>query len=140
VIYTFLKRTSPYPSFITFDAASREVCLSKRLVTNTPLQALVTLNDPVYIEAAKYLGKNAWAKGAGNPEKAISAAYEKLILSPISEGKKKTLLALFTTSKTEFSKDPSALEEFYPGAKPEEAAMAVVANALMNLDEFLTKP
>ncbi|WP_332911144.1 DUF1553 domain-containing protein [Algoriphagus boritolerans] len=56
-IYTFLKRTSPYPSFITFDAASREVCLSKRLVTNTPLQALVTLNDPVYLEAAKNLGK-----------------------------------------------------------------------------------
>lgn len=139
-IYTFLKRTSPYPSFITFDAASREVCLSKRLVTNTPLQALVTLNDPVYIEAAKNLGKNAWAKGAKNPEKAISVAYQQLILSPISEGKKKTLLALFTTAQTEFTKDPAALEEFYPGAKPEEAAMAVVANAMMNLDEFLTKP
>jgi hypothetical protein len=139
-IYTFLKRTSPYPSFITFDAASREVCLSKRLVTNTPLQALVTLNDPVYIEAAKQLGKNAWEKGAGDPDKAISSTYEKLLLSPISEGKKKTLLALFTTAKTEFTKDPAALEEFYPGAKPEEAAMAVVANAMMNLDEFLTKP
>lgn len=139
-IYTFLKRTSPYPSFITFDAASREVCLSKRLVTNTPLQALVTLNDPVYIEAAKHLGKNAWAKGAENPEKAISVAYQQVIFSPISEGKKKTMLALFTTSKTEFTKDPAALENFFPGANPEEAAMAVVANAMMNLDEFLTKP
>lgn len=139
-IYTFLKRTSPYPSFITFDAASREVCLSKRLVTNTPLQALVTLNDPVYIEAAKQLGKNAWTKGAGNPEKAISLTYQQLILNPISEGKKKTLLSLFASAKTEFERDPKALEDFYPGAKPEEAAMAVVANALMNLDEFLTKP
>lgn len=139
-IYTFLKRTSPYPSFITFDAASREVCLSKRLVTNTPLQALVTLNDPVFLEAAKTFGKKAWGKGAENPEKAISIAYEDLILSPISEGKKKTLLGLFASAKSEFSKDPNALEEFYPGAKPEEAAMAVVANAMMNLDEFLTKP
>jgi len=139
-IYTFLKRTSPYPSFITFDAASREVCLSKRLVTNTPLQALVTLNDPVYLEAAKYLGKNAWAKSAENPEKAISTAYQQLIFSQISDGKKKTLLALFATAKTEFIKDPTALEEFFPGAKPEEAAMAVVANAMINLDEFLTKP
>ncbi|MDP2042391.1 MAG: DUF1553 domain-containing protein [Algoriphagus sp.] len=139
-IYTFLKRTSPYPSFITFDAASREVCLSKRLVTNTPLQALVTLNDPVYLEAAKSLGKNTWEKAGKNPEKSISAAYQQLILSPISEGKKKTLLALFASAKAEFTKDPAALEEFYPGAKPEEAAMAVVANALMNLDEFLTKP
>ncbi|MDO8967574.1 PSD1 and planctomycete cytochrome C domain-containing protein [Algoriphagus sp.] len=139
-IYTFLKRTSPYPSFITFDAASREVCLSKRLVTNTPLQALVTLNDPVYLEAAKNLGKNTWEKSGENPEKAISAAYEKLILSPISEGKKKTLLALFASAKAEFTKDPKALNEFYPGAKPEVAAMSVVANAMMNLDEFLTKP
>ncbi len=139
-IYTFLKRTSPYPSFITFDAASREVCLSKRLVTNTPLQALVTLNDPVYLEAAKNLGKNAWAKSAENPEKAVSLTYQQLILNPISEGKKKTLLSLFASAKTEFERDPKALEDFYPGAKPEEAAMAVVANAVMNLDEFLTKP
>jgi hypothetical protein len=139
-IYTFLKRTSPYPSFITFDAASREVCLSKRLVTNTPLQALVTLNDPVYLEAAKNLGNNAWEKAGKNPEKAISAAYQQLILSPISEGKKKTLLSLFASAKTEFERDSKALEDFYPGAKPEEAAMAVVANAMMNLDEFLTKP
>lgn len=139
-IYTFLKRTSPYPSFITFDAASREVCLSKRLVTNTPLQALVTLNDPVYLEAAKSLGKNTWEKAGENPEKSISAAYQHLILSPISEGKKKTLLSLFASAKAEFERDPKALEDFYPGAKPEVAAMAVVANAMMNLDEFLTKP
>jgi hypothetical protein len=139
-IYTFLKRTSPYPSFITFDAASREVCLSKRLVTNTPLQALVTLNDPVYLEAAKNLGKKAWESSGGSPEKSISSTYEKLIFSPISEGKKKTFLGLFASAKSEFTNDPKALEEFYPGAKPEEAAMAVVANAMMNLDEFLTKP
>lgn len=139
-IYTFLKRTSPYPSFITFDAASREVCLSKRLVTNTPLQALVTLNDPVYIEAAKHLGKNAWAKGGGNHGKAISEAYRQVMLSPISEGKRKTLLALFASAKDEFTTNPAALADFFPGAKPEEAAMAVVANAMMNLDEFLTKP
>jgi hypothetical protein len=139
-IYTFLKRTSPYPSFITFDAASREVCLSKRLVTNTPLQALVTLNDPVYLEAAKNLGKKAWESSGGSPEKSISSTYEKLIFSPISEGKKKTFLGLFASAKSEFTNDPKVLEEFYPGAKPEEAAMAVVANAMMNLDEFLTKP
>jgi hypothetical protein len=139
-IYTFLKRTSPYPSFITFDAASREVCLSKRLVTNTPLQALVTLNDPVYLEAAKNLGKTAWESSGGSPEKSITSTYKKLILSPISEGKKKTFLGLFASAKSEFTNDPKALEEFYPGAKPEEAAMAVVANAMMNLDEFLTKP
>ncbi|HSF52972.1 MAG TPA: DUF1553 domain-containing protein, partial [Algoriphagus sp.] len=139
-IYTFLKRTSPYPSFITFDAASREVCLSKRLVTNTPLQALVTLNDPVYLDAAKNLGKNSWEKSSGNAEIAIVQIYEQLVLSKISDGKKKTLMELFASAKVEFSTDPKALEEFFPGAIPEVAAMAVVANAMMNLDEFLTKP
>lgn len=139
-IYTFLKRTSPYPSFITFDAGSREVCLSKRLVTNTPLQALVTLNDPVYLDAAKTLGKKSWEESSGNAEKSISQTYEQLVLSKISESKKKTLLDLFASAKAEFANDPKALEEFYPGAKPEVAAMAVVANAMMNLDEFLTKP
>lgn len=139
-IYTFLKRTSPYPSFITFDAASREVCLSKRLVTNTPLQALVTLNDPVYLDAAKKLGENSWEKSSGNAEKAIDLTYELLILSEISESKRKTFLELYASAKTEFSKDSAALEEFFPGAKPEVAALAVVANAMMNLDEFLTKP
>ncbi|WP_026965971.1 DUF1553 domain-containing protein [Algoriphagus terrigena] len=139
-IYTFLKRTSPYPSFITFDAASREVCLGKRLVTNTPLQALATLNDPVYLEAAKKLGESSWDKSAGNPDKAISLTYERLVFYPISESKKKTLLELYASAKTEFSRDSAALHEFYPGAKPDVAAMGVVANAMMNLDEFLTKP
>jgi hypothetical protein len=139
-IYTFIKRTSPYPSFITFDAASREVCLGKRLVTNTPLQALATLNDPVFLEAAKKLGEISWEKSSGNPERAIAIAYKQLVFYPISEGKKKTLLELYTSAKTEFSQDSMALSEFYADAKPEVAAMGVVANALMNLDEFLTKP
>ena len=139
-IYTFMKRTSPYPSFITFDAASREVCLGKRLVTNTPLQALATLNDPVYLEAAKKLGENSWARSSGNAEKAIALAYEQLVFHPISEGKKKTLLELYASAKAEFSSDSTALREFYAGAQPEVAAMGVVANAMMNLDEFLTKP
>src|SRR5690606_21471557 len=56
-VYTYLKRTSPYPSFLTFDAGSREVSTVRRTVTNTPLQALVTLNDPVYLEAAHHLAK-----------------------------------------------------------------------------------
>jgi hypothetical protein len=139
-IYTFMKRTSPYPSFITFDAASREVCVGKRLITNTPLQALATLNDPVFLEAAKKLGKNSWEKSFGDAERAIALAYERLVFYPISEGKKKTLLELYDSAKTEFSNDSTALREFHGDATPEVAAMGVVANAMMNLDEFLTKP
>ncbi len=139
-IYTYLKRTSPYPSFISFDAGSREVCLSRRLITNTPLQALVTLNDPVYVEAARVLGKNHWESSGQNPEKAVSEIYQTLTLQPISPPKQKAMLDLYAQAKREFEQDPEARGEFYSDADPGLAAIAVVANAMMNLDEFLTKP
>lgn len=139
-VYTFLKRTSPYPSFISFDAGSREVCISKRLVTNTPLQALVTLNDPVYLDAAKALSQKVWAKSGKNPAAAIQEVYKQLLLMPISEAKKKSMMQLFATAKMEFDRDPKARDEFFPGADASLAALAVTANAMMNLDEYLTKP
>ena len=142
-VYTFIKRTSPYPSFITFDAGSREVCISRRIVTNTPLQALVTLNDPVYLEAASHLGKLMIDQNP-DPAKAIAYGYEKLMLVPISEQKLKVLTSLYQESFKEFKNDSTAMNEFVllkdMQITPELASMTVVANALMNLDEFLTKP
>ncbi|SHO60534.1 DUF1553 domain-containing protein [Algoriphagus zhangzhouensis] len=142
-IYTFLKRTSPYPSFISFDAGSREVCLSNRIVTNTPLQALVTLNDPVYLEAAAQLGK--WMLDSdSDPQKGISNGFKKLMLTPISKEKLKALDELYLASLKEFEQNPKTLQEFmtanFEQISPELASMSVVANALLNLDEFLTKP
>jgi hypothetical protein len=139
-VYTFLKRTSPYPSFISFDAGSREVCLSKRLVTNTPLQALATLNDPVYLDAAKSLSQKVWVESGKNPEAAIKKVYQQLMLLPISDSKKKSMMQLFATAKLEFEKDPKARADFFQGADAGLAALAVTTNAMMNLDEFLTKP
>ncbi|TXE02674.1 DUF1553 domain-containing protein [Algoriphagus aquimarinus] len=143
-IYTFLKRTSPYPSFISFDAASREVCLSRRIVTNTPLQALVTLNDPVYLEAAYYLAADMIKQDAAKPEKGIAYGYQKLVLNPITELKLKTLSNLYDEALAEYKSKPESLEAFFTikdkSTNPEQAAMSVVANALLNMDEFLTKP
>ena len=62
-LYTFWRRTVPYPSMATFDAPSREICTVRRIRTNTPLQALVTLNDPVYVEAAQALARRIVARG-----------------------------------------------------------------------------
>jgi hypothetical protein len=142
-LYTFIKRTSPYPSFITFDAGSREVCLSRRIVTNTPLQALVTLNDPVFIEAAAHLGK-IMAEKSKEPSQAISFGYQKLMLTPISDSKLEALTGLYQSSYSEFKNDSTAMNSFFKiedvNTSPELAAMTVVANALLNLDEFLTKP
>lgn len=143
-IYTFLKRTSPYPSFISFDAASREVCLSRRIVTNTPLQALVTLNDPVYLEAAYFLAEDMIEQDAAKPEKGIAYGYQKLVLNPISDAKLNTLSNLYKEALAEYESKPESLEAFFTvkekSTNPEQAAMSVVANALLNMDEFLTKP
>lgn len=143
-VYTFLKRTSPYPSFISFDAGSREVCLINRTVTNTPLQALVTLNDPVYLEAAFHLAKTMHEEASQDLEKAISAGYEKAIFQPISKTKLKALMALFDYSLDEFKNNPQDMEEFLVFAADGEenerlAGLVIVANAILNLDEFLTK-
>jgi hypothetical protein len=72
-VYTFIRRTAPYPSMMTFDAGSRESCLPRRIRTNTPLQALTTLNDPVYVEAAQGVARRAVGEGGADPS--ARAAY-----------------------------------------------------------------
>ena len=139
-LYTYIKRTSPYPSFLTFDAGSREVCTVRRTVTNTPLQALVTLNDPVYLEAAYYLAREM--QKAGPAEKAIAYGYQKAVFRNLEADKMKALSDLYEESLTTFREHPGDLHDFMglgvqPG--PELAALTVVANAILNLDEFIVK-
>ncbi|SNY91966.1 PSD1 and planctomycete cytochrome C domain-containing protein [Flagellimonas pacifica] len=139
-VYTYLKRTSPYPSFITFDAGSREVCTIRRTVTNTPLQALVTLNDPAYLEASYHLAKNM--QSLDNVEEQLAYGYERATLSKIAPKKLNALKELYAISVEEFKTDKDSLTQFlHFDANPtaELAALTVVANAIMNLDEFLTK-
>ncbi len=137
-VYTYLKRTSPYPSMITFDAGSREVCLVKRSPTNTPLQALVTMNDPVYLEAAMEFAKSHNDKEAKD---AIREMYQKATFREVDEAKLNTLLTLYEEANKTFQNDPEQLKDFF-GLKVtidnNTASLAVVANAIMNLDEFLT--
>lgn len=139
-VYTFLKRTSPYPSFITFDAGSREVSEVKRTVTNTPLQALVTLNDPVYHEAAYHLAKKMSVEK--NTEEGISKGYKMAMLGDIDSVKLKTLKELYNEAFLDFNKNPNNIKMFLPleiNPTADLAALTVVANSIMNLDEFLTK-
>ena len=117
-IYTFWRRTGPYPSMITFDAPSREFCISRRIRTNTPLQALVMLNDPAFWEAAEALAvkmENNLPEAA-TVEQRVALGYR---------------LAL--------SRDPSPEKLAVLTTLAENGSLALVANAIMNLDEFLTK-
>ncbi|MEO1012097.1 MAG: PSD1 and planctomycete cytochrome C domain-containing protein [Bacteroidota bacterium] len=139
-VYTYLKRTSPYPSFLTFDAGSREVCMIRRTVTNTPLQALVTLNDPVYLEAAYHLAKNSFNED--NIPLSIAKSYQAATYKSINPSTRAILKQLYTESLEELTENPAAVKEllhFEENPGPELAAMTIVTNAIMNLDEFLTK-
>ena len=137
-IYTYLKRTSPYPSMITFDAGSREVCLVNRSPTNTPLQALVTMNDPVFLEAAMHFAKSHSNK---ETKAAISEMYQKATLRAVDDTKLDALVKLYEEAFKTFQDDSDQLQDFF-GLKEDidknTASLAVVANAIMNLDEFLT--
>jgi hypothetical protein len=148
-IYTTWRRSNPYPSMATFDAPNREVCTVRRGRTNTPLQALVTLNDPVYVEAAQALGR--WVVAEAGPTTADRVAYAfRLVLSrPPTAQEESRLLKLYETSHAKFEKHPDsakrlATEPIGPLPKdvsaPEMAAWTVVGNVLLNLDETLMKP
>lgn len=139
-LYTYIKRTSPYPSFLSFDAGSREVCTVRRTVTNTPLQALVTLNDPVYLEAAYALALKM--RQAGSAEAAIAQGYKSAVFRELDSEREQALTQLYRESLADFSATPQALDDFMglgQHPEPELAALAVVANAILNLDEFITK-
>lgn len=144
-VYTFWRRSSPYPSLLTFDAADREICVSRRIRTNTPLQALVTLNDTVYMLAAQGLAKKMQLV-AGAPEKQIAAGYHSALFRQPNTPKLELLTTLYQRADTYYRQNPEQLtlllgkETCAKNPAPRElAALTLVANAILNLDEFVMK-
>lgn len=141
-LYTFWRRTTPYPSMVAFDSPSREFCVSRRIRTNTPLQAFVTLNDTVYFEAAKALASRMNEK-ANTVDNKIAQGYKMALLKDISKNKLDKLANFYHESLYDFEKtDPANVEDVtigYLENSPENAALVMVANVILNLDEFLTK-
>lgn len=138
-VYTYMKRTSPYPSMMMFDGSSREVCTSRRIRTNTPLQALVTLNDSSFIVAARKLVPVMMA-GSPDVRTRISNGYERIMFTPMPASKVTAMERLYQQALEAYTKNPDdAYKMLARKGGPEEAAMTVVANALLNLDEVITK-
>jgi hypothetical protein len=147
-LYTFWRRTIPYPSMATFDAPSREICSVRRIRTNTPLQAFVTLNDPVYVEAAQALARRLVREGGVTAlERAQYGLYLCLGRPPKPEQVRR-LVALFESERAHYRGDAKAaramatdpLGPLPTGADAADlAAWTVVANVLLNLDGVLTK-
>jgi hypothetical protein len=137
-LYTYWKRTSPYPSMITFDSPSREFCQVRRLRTNTPLQALVTLNDPVYVEAAQRLA-DYMAGRANVPEQQLQAGFRRVMLRDLAPKKLAVLAKLYRDTEAFYTQNPAEAGKLLANATPQRAALTVTANAMMNLDEVITK-
>ena len=98
-VYTYWRRTTPYPSMTTFDAPNRNVCSVTRARTNTPLQALVTLNDPVYVEAAQALARRLVKEGGTATEARASYAFRLCLIRPPSEVELRKLVELYHKSR-----------------------------------------
>jgi hypothetical protein len=123
-----------------FDGSSREVCVGRRIRTNTPLQALVTLNDPVFVEAARAFAKRMVTSDARNEDR-IRNGYRFLTFRAMPEEKLKVFESLYEDVLGTYSTD-SAATHAMTGEKTSTAqlaAMTVVANALLNLDEVIMK-
>jgi hypothetical protein len=143
-LYTFWRRTSPYPSFITFDAPSREVCTLRRPRTNTPLQALTLLNDPAFVEAARALARRMAGEGGPGAEARCAYGYRLCTSHAPAAADLAVLTALHARERQRYAADQAAAEALIQGEHPgleaaDLAALVVVANALLNLDESITK-
>jgi hypothetical protein len=146
-IYTFWRRTAPNPSMSTFDAPSREICTLRRFPTNTPLQALVTLNDPAYLEMAQALGRRIVREGGSTPETRVRFGLRLALSRPPEPAQVAPLLALFNQEAAKYRADAMAAKKLATeplGPLPagmdagEMAAWTVVANVLLNMDGVLT--
>lgn len=141
-IYTYWKRTSPYPSMITYDGTGREVCLSRRIRTNTPLQALVMLNDDVYMDLSGKFASRVLKSAKGNIDLKISYAYQLASNRKISHNKLTALKKLYAEASKKYNADPNLtclMGENTQHNDIDFASMALVCNAILNLDEVLTK-
>lgn len=135
-LYTYWKRTSPYPSMLTFDAPSRDICAPQRIATNTPLHALITLNDPVYLECSKTLAQRMIVHASALDEQ-IKYGYLLACQDSISPSNLAILKALHKKVLSDFTSRP--MESAKINKTPEDAAMTVLANTILNLDKALTK-
>ncbi|MDB5171677.1 MAG: Protein of unknown function (DUF1553)/Protein of unknown function (DUF1549)/Planctomycete, partial [Phycisphaerales bacterium] len=147
-MYTFWKRTSPPPSLATFDAPDRETCTVRRARTNTPLQALVLMNDPTYVEASRKLAERMMIEAAAAPEAKIAFAF-RLATARAPRAKETAVLRkIYEQQLAVYQKDADAAKKLLSvGESPrndkldqaELAAWSTVASVVLNLDETITK-
>jgi len=140
-LYTFMRRTAPFPSMSVFDAPSRETCTVRRLRTDTPLQALTTLNDPVFVEAAGALAKRVIDEAGPAPENRAALAFRLCTGRKPKPNELTAIVQNYESQREGFERHPErAAKVAGAGAKDADmAAWIMVSNAILNLDETVTK-
>jgi len=147
-LYTFWKRTIAPPSMTTFDAATRETCVVRPLRTNTPLQALATLNEVTYVEAARALAERMLTEGGATAAARVTFAFRRVIGRHPKRQEVDLLVAGVEKQRARFAADPASAEKLiaYGEKKRDEslsaaelAAYATAASVILNLDEAITK-
>ena len=148
-VYTLWRRTAPYASFAAFDAPPRDTCTVKRSRTNTPLQALVTLNDPVYVEAAQMLGRRLITEACDDIDARLKLGMRYALQRVPAPAELNALRAVYTESLADYRDHPEQALKMAVGPSPalpdgmdaaDAAAMTLVGNVLLNLDELINKP
>jgi hypothetical protein len=143
-LYTYLKRTSPYAAFTTFDAPSGETCVVRRERSNTPLQALTLLNDAVFVEAAQALGQRAVDRSNQCIEDRAAYLFRLCLTreprpDEVAELRRFYEAQLIRLQQGQLDAKAIAQTERDPARLAELAAWTLVGRALLNLDEFVTK-
>jgi hypothetical protein len=147
-LYTYWCRTFLHPSLLAFDAPTREECTVQRTRSNTPLQALVLLNDPIYVEAARALAERAMREGGGSPGSRVEWVYRAALSRKPRPDEASVLAGLLDKHLTEYRADRAAASELIrTGERPvptdldpaELAAWTSVARVVLNLHETITR-
>ncbi len=147
-MYTLWKRTVPPPALTTFDAPDREKCTARRSRTNTPLQALVLLNDPTYVEAARALAERAMTEGGKDPVRRVDFAFRLATARAPRLNEREVLVQLARQELEQYRQDKAAAQKllgvgdskYNSKLNPSElAAWTTVASAILNLDETISK-
>ncbi len=146
-MYTYWKRSAPMPSMMIFDSPSREKCVVQRARTNTPLQALVTLNDPQFVEAARVLAEDL-IQSAPDDQSRINLAYQRCTSRPASDRELVIIENLLSDQRKRFKDSPEKATQLLKVGQAsrdesidaaEHAAWTVVAQMILNLDETLNR-
>ncbi len=147
-IYTWWKRSILYPAFAVFDAPKRETCAARRMPTNTPLQAFVTLNDVQFVEGARVFAQQILEKGGPSVQSRIDYAFRKALARPATPREQQILSRTYFATRGQYLADrDGATKLVATGESPrskdldvvEHAAWTCVCNAILNMDEVLTK-